>query len=198
MRCGQCAVNLDHADQGFWCQTCFKVKYCSTDCEVKHSPEHQTLCNLVEHLKANVPGFNHRLFLRTGQDPSSFLPSHEAYQQLLTYGQKQLETTPGAICYTSHPAPKLAEVQARAKKDDLVILDPLHQLVLHIFSVNLNRLKKILHKYAAAPRKLFLATCKRPQLVATLGVPVVYFREFWADGERDIRLSVFLVTPSEC
>ena len=198
MRCGTCATNLEHADQGAWCQTCFKVKYCSTECEVKDSPQHQTLCTLVEHLKANIPGFNHRLFVRNGRDPSAFLPSHEAYRELLAYGQKQLEKTPGAICYTTHPAQKLAEIQARAKANDLVILDPLHQLVLHIFSVNISCLKKILNNYDTAARKLFLTTCRRPQLVSTLGVPAVYFRDFWSQGERDICISVFLITPSEC
>lgn len=198
MRCGVCQKALEHADQGFWCGSCFKIKYCSVDCEVQHAPHHQTLCALVEQLRAELPGFNHRLFLRHGTDTGALLPTHDLYQQVYQLGHRQLTAVPGgALVYTTHAPGKLDALRARARPHELVLWDPCQQLALHVWVMNRSQLKALLRPWPRAPRQLFLTLCQRPQLVTTLGVPVVYLRDFWQHGEHERCLSTFLIAPTE-
>lgn len=205
MKCAGCAKALPRALDGFWCTACFKVKYCSTECEVQHSPAHQTLCALVEDLKRRLSGFNHRLFLRdSGSQASSeaFMPSHETYQKLYHFGRTHLtqDQARSAICYTTHRVEKLDEVrqkQARAVTPGEVFVDPHHELVIHCFVAHRAHLKSMLKGLPSAQRLLFFSLCERPGLVTELGVPVLYFRDLWVAGEHDVRIALFLVTPSE-
>ncbi len=195
MKCAACKKEFLHGNEGAWCTSCYKVKYCCDDCEEKDAANHTTICRVVQELRT-VPGFNHRLFLKNGD--TAMMPSHQVYQTLHQFGSKYLKHVRGAVCYTTHRLEKLPEVEKKLKDTTTTasyLVDPLHQLIVHYFMIPMNVLKKMC-KNIPRNRQLFIDLCRRDDL-AQLGVPVVYFREIWVDGEQDIKLATFLVSQNE-
>lgn len=194
MKCVVCALALPGAS-GRWCTKCLKVKYCSKQCQAQHTAAHHPVCAVVQDLKMHLSGFNDRLFLKHGPEDAALLPSPVTYRKLFTLGQQQLAAgARGALCYTTHRREKLEEVRQRHTAGELFV-DPYHPaLVIHAFFTPVAELKPWLALLSVKSRRHFRQLC---QLTTSDGVPMLYFREVWSEGEPNWRVSVFWVAETE-
>jgi hypothetical protein len=115
------------------CGGCFKVKYCTEECQRYDWIKHKYPCKLIQPLRGQ-PGYNDRLTI------GSYLQSI-----LYHHGKRYLSTSqPGAVAFVMYPASKKDFLESKLQNTNTSaswIMDPTGKFAMHYFCLPLVALR---------------------------------------------------------